>query len=250
MSVIAALAGCDSGLSTLAPAGPAAQAIAQLWWAMLAGAAVLTALVWGLVAWGFRRPAVTPRSTRFWALGMGVAMPLAVLVVLVGAGLWIGEHMQARPNTQAVQVHAQARQWAWRFTQAGVSGQAVHTDNVLYIPAGQPVHVHITSADVIHSFWVPRLGGKMDAIPGHRNVLRIQADAPGRYQGISAEFSGVGYGQMSFEVIAYAQGQVPAALAASQMPQHSEGLALVAAPEPAHSINTEVTTKSRQERVP
>ena len=178
---------------------------------MLAGAAVLTALVWGLVAMGFRAPAARPRSERFWALGMGVAMPLAVLVVLVGAGLWMGEGMQARPASDVVHVQAQARRWAWRFEQPSSEGLQVQTDNVLFIPAGQPVHVHITSEDVIHSFWVPRLGGKMDAIPGHRNVLRIQADAPGRYRGLSAEFSGVGYGDMYFDVIAYAAGDVPSA---------------------------------------
>jgi cytochrome c oxidase subunit 2/cytochrome aa3-600 menaquinol oxidase subunit 2 len=53
--------------------------------------------------------------------------------------------------------------------------------------------VEITSADVIHSFWVPRLAGKLDAIPGRTNVLRLQADAPGDYHGVSAEFSGAGY---------------------------------------------------------
>lgn len=176
---------------------------------MLLGAAVLTVLVWGLVAMGFRPPAKQPQSTHFWALGMGVAMPLAVLVVLVGAGLWIGERMQARPDSAVVSVQAQARQWAWRFTQTGADGQPVTTDHVLYIPAGQPVDVYITSLDVIHSFWVPRLGGKMDAIPGHRNVLRIQAHAPGRYEGLSAEFSGVGYGDMYFTVVAYAPEHVP-----------------------------------------
>ena len=183
--------------------------VAQLWWAMLAGAALLTVLVLSLVALGFRAPAARPRSPRFWALGLGVAMPLVVLTVLVGSGLWIGERMQARPDAQVLTVQAEARQWAWRFVQPGPQGQMVATENLLFIPAGQPVHVQLTSRDVVHSFWVPRLGGKMDAIPGHRNVLRIQADVPGRYAGLSAEFSGVGYGDMRFEVVAYAPGQLP-----------------------------------------
>lgn len=176
---------------------------------MLLGAAVLTVLVWVLVAMGFRQPAKRQPSARFWALGMGVAMPLVVLTVLVGAGLWIGERMQPRPSSKVVAVRAEARQWAWSFEQPGNDGQTVRTENVLYIPAGLPVDVQITSRDVIHSFWVPRLGGKMDAVPGHPNVLRIQADAPGRYQGKSAEFSGVGYSQMDFTVVAYAPDQVP-----------------------------------------
>ena len=193
----------------LSPAGPSAALVAQLWWAMLAGAAVLTVLVLTLVALGFRKPAARTPAPRFWALGMGVAMPLTVLTVLVGAGLWMGEHMQARPGPDVVTVQAQARRWAWQFVQPGPDGQRITTENVLFIPAGQPVHVEITSEDVIHSFWVPRLGGKMDAIPGHRNVLRIQADAPGRYEGMSAEFSGGHYASMRFVVQAYAPQQPP-----------------------------------------
>lgn len=183
---------------------------------MLAGTGLLTALVLGLVALGFRSSPQRPvLGTRFWALGLGVAMPLAVLVALVGAGLWLGEGMQARPGPAVVTVQAQARQWAWRFVQTGPQGQQVATENILFIPAGQPVHVQLTSQDVIHSFWVPRLGGKMDAIPGHRNLLRIQADAPGRYAGQSAEFSGTGYADMRFVVVAYPPGQPPAMPGAS-----------------------------------
>lgn len=189
---------------------------------MLAGAAVLTVLVLGLVALGFRAPTERNISSRFWALGMGVAMPLVVLTVLVGAGLWMGERMQARPSPEVVTVKAHARQWAWQFEQPGPDGQALKTENVLFIPAGQPVHVEITSQDVIHSFWVPRLGGKMDAIPGHRNVLRIQADAPGRYEGLSAEFSGVGYGEMRFVVHAYALGQWPDVQSGTQLSTSSQ----------------------------
>ncbi len=176
---------------------------------MCLGAAALTGLVWVLVVMGFRKKPRKPRSVRFWALGMGVAMPLAVLTVLVGAGLWIGERLQARPGADVVTVQAEARQWSWHFVQPGAGGKDVRTQNVLYIPAGLPVDVQITSRDVIHSFWVPRLNGKMDAIPGHRNVLRIQAFVPGRYEGLSAEFSGVGYGDMHFTVIAYAPDAMP-----------------------------------------
>ncbi len=209
MSACAALAGCEGALSTLDPAGPAASLVANLWWAMLAGTAVLTALVLGLVAIGFKKSSRPPVSARFWALGMGVAMPLAVLTALVGTGLWMGERMQARPGPDVVTVQADARQWAWRFVQPGPQGQAVETENILFIPAGQPVNIQLTSRDVIHSFWVPRLGGKMDAIPGHRNLLRLQADAPGRYEGLSAEFSGVGYADMRFVVVAYPPDQMP-----------------------------------------
>ena len=215
----------------LAPAGPAAAWVAQLWWWMLGAAVVLTVLVLTLVGLGFRSPGNQPQGEKFWALGMGVALPLVVLTLLVGAGLWTGERMQPHPGAHVVQVQAHARQWAWQFVQPGPDGAPVTTDNLLFIPAGQPVDVHIRSSDVIHSFWVPRLAGKMDAIPGHTNVLRLQADRPGRYDGISAEFSGVGYSGMRFVVVAYAPDQIPdmratqapVAAAISPPPQQQEG---------------------------
>ena len=80
---------------------------------------------------------------------------------------------------------------------------ASETRDVLHIPAGRPVDVEITTADVIHSFWVPRLAGKLDAIPGHVNVLRIEADGPGEFKGVSAEFNGTGYLAHRFRVIAH-----------------------------------------------
>ena len=95
----------------------------------------------------------------------------------------------------------QAQQWLWRFSYADLPGK--YYAGILNIPAERPVDVQLTSADVIHSFWVPRLAGKLDAIPGHVNVLRIEADAPGEYAGVSAEFSGSGYSRFRFTVIAH-----------------------------------------------
>ena len=74
------------------------------------------------------------------------------------------------------------------------------TEGVLHIPAGRPVDVEITSVDVLHSFWVPRLAGKLDAVPGHVNVLRIEAASPGDYAGVSAEYNGPGYREHAFTV--------------------------------------------------
>lgn len=90
-----------------------------------------------------------------------------------------------------VTVSAKARQWAWSFGYDDLPGRV--TESVLHIPAGQPVRVRITSVDVVHCFWVPRLAGKLDAIPGHVNTLMLQADRPGDYAGQSAEFSGRDY---------------------------------------------------------
>ena len=89
----------------------------------------------------------------------------------------------------------------------------VETDDTLYIPAGRPVDVIVTAEDVIHAFWVPQLAGKVDAIPGRRNLLRIEADRPGTHEGLCAEFCGLGHAAMRFELVAYDADAPPDALA-------------------------------------
>ncbi|MCL4067951.1 cytochrome c oxidase subunit II [Pseudomonas sp. GX19020] len=201
--MVPALAGCGGPLSTLSPQGPAAADIAALWWAMLTGATLITLLVLVLVWRGFARQGIRPPAESFWIRGMGLGFSFAVLIAVVSAGIWVGERIQARPSADVVRVEAIARQWSWRFNQPGPDGAMIGTEGRLYIPAGTPIDVVIRSDDVIHAFWVPQLAGKMDALPGRDNLLRIEASAPGLYHGTSAEFSGIGYAGMRFEVLAY-----------------------------------------------
>jgi cytochrome c oxidase subunit 2 len=199
-----ALAGCEGALSTVDPGGPAARAIATLWWVMLAGAVLIFALVMVLLALAFRKraPAANEaRHERLWIIKLGIAFPVVVLLALLGYGLVVGERLLPRAGPEVVSVGAEARRMAWTFTYDDAPG--VITENVLHIPAGRPVDVAVTTADVIHSFWVPRLAGKIDAIPGHVNVLRIEADEPGVYAGRSAEFSGPGYDHFAFTLVAH-----------------------------------------------
>lgn len=199
-----ALAGCEGSLSTVDPGGPAARAIATLWWVMLTGAALIFTLVMVLLALAFRKRAPAPdeaRHERLWVMRLGIAFPVVVLLALLAYGLVVGERLLPRAGPDVVSVGAEARRMAWTFTYEGVPGLV--TENVLHIPAGRPVDVAVTTKDVIHSFWVPRLAGKIDAIPGHVNVLRIEADAPGVYAGRSAEFSGPGYDHFAFTVVAH-----------------------------------------------
>lgn len=209
MATLFALSGCGGPLSMLDPAGPAARDIATLWWVMLVGALLIFIFVLVLVAAAFRRPRVPAAAhapldeaarERLFVIKLGIAFPVIVLLALLAYGLVIGERLLPRDEPSVMRVDAQARQSAWDFTYADL-GRA--SRNVLHIPAGRPVDVAITTADVIHSFWVPRLAGKLDAIPGHINVLRIEADQPGTYSGLSAEFSGPGYSHFKFEVVAH-----------------------------------------------
>lgn len=196
-------AGCEGALSTVDPAGPAARAIAALWWTMLAGSVCIFGLVMVLLAAAFGSPARAGDAAleRVWIVGLGLCFTMTVLSGLLAYGLIVGERLLPRTADGAVEVRAQAQRWSWRFGYADRPGHA--TANVLHIPAGRPVDVAITSVDVAHSFWVPRLAGKLDAIPGHVNVLRIEADRPGRYAGLTAEYNGVGYSAHLFTVIAH-----------------------------------------------
>lgn len=185
----------------LQPAGPAAETIATLWWVMLAGATAIFVLVMALLALAIRRRGDGAAREGVWILGLGLAFPLTGLAALLAYGLFAGELLRAHPAPGAVTVRAEARQWEWRFGYEDAPGLV--TQDVLHIPAGRPVDVQITTADVIHSFWVPRLAGKLDAVPGHVNVLRIEASAPGRLSGLSSEYSGPGYAAHAFEVVVH-----------------------------------------------
>ncbi len=176
----------------------------MLWWVMLAGAALIFGLVMALLVLpflGHRNIGEENRQIRIWIIGLGLAFPMTVLAALIAYGLVIGERLLPRARDDVARVSAESRRSAWAFEYD--DAPALRTEGTLHIPAGRPVDVAITTADVIHSFWVPRLAGKLDAIPGRVNVLRIEADAPGQYQGLSAEFSGTGYDSFTFTVIAH-----------------------------------------------
>jgi len=206
------LAGCDGPLSTLAPSGPAAAAIATLWWVMLAGATALFALVMILFALTMRRggwgSAISP--ARWLVLG-GLVLPAMILTPLVAYALIMGQRLLPLPGTARQRIEAEGRQWSWTFRYPGEGG--VTTVDVLHLPAGIPIDIAVSSVDVIHSFWVPRFAGKIDAVPGHVNVLRIQANEPGRYEGHCSEFCGVGHTRMGFTVIVHPAKDFPAELA-------------------------------------
>lgn len=167
---------------------------------MLAGAALLALLVFGLLALAFlRRDRAGSASGRTWILWLGLAMPCAVLAVLLGYALLLGGRILPTPASDTVTIGVEARRYGWAFRHPG--GRT--TDGTLHIPAGRPVDLVITSTDVIHSVWVPRLAGKMDAIPGHTNTLRIVAARPGSYRGECAEYCGPGHKDHGFTVVAH-----------------------------------------------
>jgi cytochrome c oxidase subunit II len=196
------LAGCAGPLSALDPAGPAAASIRQLFVVLLAIAAFALVLILGLFVLSFKDRRRREVPVGLFLIGGGLVFPLVALTGVTVYGVILGEVITGARTIPAIRIEARAERWRWEFTRPGASGPIVRHD-VLDIPAGEPVELTITSSDVIHSFWVPRLGGKMDAIPGSVNRLIIRADAPGRYLGVCAEFCGTGHTAMTITVEAH-----------------------------------------------
>lgn len=176
----------------------------------------------------------------------GLIVPSGVLFVLL---VW-GTTMVAGMTTirgDEPRMRVSGNIYWWRVAYLDAAGNEVHADaNELHIPVGRPVVVDMVSEDVIHSFWVPKLGGKMDMIPGRTNRLKLQADKAGVYGGQCAEFCGGAHSLMGFVVVAHApadwQRWLEARLARSQPAERSQSpeTALAAAP-----VSAEVLRGSR-----
>ena len=182
---------------------------------MFWGSVLVTLLVTTLAVHAARRrgPAPPRVSARALLVGGGVLLPGVAIVALLVWGVPAGHALLPLPGAGPVfTVEVTARQWQWEVRYPTLPDAAPRL-NRIDLPAGQPVDVRVRTADVIHGFWVPRLGGKIDAIPGRTNVIRLQADAPGIYRGVCAEYCGTGHARMPIEVHAHGPDALQAALA-------------------------------------
>ncbi len=234
-------------LDYLHSAGAAADIIRPLTWATLA-ISVLVIVVIGVLLWmavrrapmrgGADETRLVPvqegeKGTRWIGIGVAIsAVPL--LLTLVWTMVALAEISRGVPNSPLV-LDVTPHQWWWevQYTSSEPS-QTFETANEIHIPVGVPVKVRLHGADVIHSFWVPKLSGKADAIPGRTNVTWLQANAEGRYRGQCSEFCGFQHAHMSFDVVAESVADFVAWRArqlapapAPATPAQSHGLALV-----------------------
>lgn len=202
--IIPFLGACDGPYSALDPAGPAARDAAALWWGMaLFSIAVLVAVAALWLHAMYRDPAKGGRiGHRHWIIGGGVLLPSGSIAALLAFGIPAGHRMLPLDpaDGEVVVVEVTGHMWWWEVRYPGTDIRLV---DELHIPAGVPVNVELTSADVIHSFWVPQLAGKLDMIPGQTNVIRLQADRAGTFRGHCAEFCGQGHAEMRFVVHAH-----------------------------------------------
>lgn len=212
VTAVASMSSAHAQQSALEPASEHAEGIEILWWVMFYGATAIFLAVMLLLAiglWRGRRPGATALSevaSRNLVVAAGVAIPLLILVVLVGGSLLLGRSIAVKPPDNALTVVVTGWMWWWQIDYLDEEGAVVATTaNEMHIPVGRPVSLQLTSADVIHSFWVPELHGKTDLIEGSINTSWFTAEHAGVYRGQCAEFCGVQHALMAFLVIAEPQ---------------------------------------------
>jgi cytochrome c oxidase subunit 2 len=209
------------------PQGPLARSIADLYWLMFGAAVIVLAIVVGaLVVAGIRfreRPGHEARQyhgNNLLELIWTVVPTLMVISFSVLSFQRLALVNDVDSGT-AMTIKAEGRQWVWSFQYPSDAkfklgnGTYLNAAEELHIPVGQKVKLELSSVDVIHAFYVPKLGGQKDAVPGRATEMWIQADRPGTYNGQCIEFCGTGHADMLITVVAqnptdYAAWQVAA----------------------------------------
>lgn len=190
------------------PAGPYAESVTTLAWVLLGMGVAVTAIVVAALWVALRGPDALKRKLggeRTVWIG-GVAFPGVVLTALLVWGLALTASLTEGITGDEMRVRVTGEMWWFRVEYLDEDGNVLVADaNELHLPVGEPVVLELQSADVIHSFWVPHLSGKKDMIPGRTTLLRVQADRPGRFGGVCAEYCGGPHALMGFVAIAHGQ---------------------------------------------
>lgn len=199
-------------------AGEAARAIETVGWVLMVGALAIFMGVMLLLAVALRRRP-GPVRTRLWIVGGGLVLPGVLLAALFVWTLPLTPAWKPVPPPGALVVAVTGHLWWWdvRYRDPA-TGTEIRTANEIRIPAGRAVYLALATADVIHSFWVPQLAGKLDMIPGRLQHLLLSAERPGVYRGQCAEFCGDQHARMALHVVALPPAEFDAWLAAQARP--------------------------------
>lgn len=203
LAMVMATSGCAGVQSALMPSGEEAIEVDLLFWTITGISALITGLVVVLVAVAmYGTPRWRARLDRDWIVwGGGIVFPVVVLTGVFIYGLIVLRSGDVRVReAEAPGITVVGKRWWWEVVYTGPDGEPVTTANELRIPAGRPIAIRLESDNVIHSFWVPRLAGKLDMIPGRSNVLTLQATEPGLSRGQCAEYCGGAHALMAFYV--------------------------------------------------
>ncbi len=223
---VLALAGCAGAPTYLRAYGQVADREARLGWILLliASAVVVTVSLLVLAAVFRRRSRQDGVVMREgggirWIVIGGVIVPTVILigVLFVSTGTLVA--VAPLPAQPAARIQVIGHRWWWEVRYAGARPSDIFTAaNEIHVPVGQPVRLELATADVIHSFWIPQLAGKMDLIPGQHNVTWIEADTPGTYWGQCGEYCGLQHAHMGLSVVAEAPEQFERWLAEQRRP--------------------------------
>lgn len=201
-----ACAGTDAGPQDfLSPEGPIARRADSLWDLTFAIAAVIFVVVEAVLVFTIikfrRRPG---REAAQFHGNTKLEVVLTLIPTLILAGLAVPTvkaiaDLAERPEG-ALDITVTAKQFWWQYEYTDAE---VMTANEMHVPVGQPVFLTLEGADVIHSFWIPKLTGKQDVVPGRTNHMQFVADEPGTYWGQCTEFCGLSHANMRLRVIAH-----------------------------------------------
>jgi cytochrome c oxidase subunit 2 len=215
------LAACSrQSPNALDPQAPAAKSVASVAYLMFGLATVVYVVVAAFIIIGALRGKKESRISdgAFIWIG-GLVVPSLILAGLAVVTVKTTDTLR-KPDADALRIEVTGYRFWW-----GVQypDEKVATANEIRVPAGRPVEIGLQSEDVVHSFWVPQLAGKVDMVPGQRNVIRFTADKPGEYRGQCAEFCGLQHAKMALLVVAEEPGEYERWVIRQQRPRGGPG---------------------------
>ncbi len=189
----------------LSPEGPVARRADQLWDLTFAIAAVIFIVVEAVLVYTiirFRRRPGREAAQFHGNTKLEVVLTLIPTLILAGLAVptvkAIADLAEKPEGSLEISVTGKQFWWEYEYPDAGV-----RTANEMHVPTGRPIFLTLEGADVIHSFWIPKLTGKQDVVPGHTNHMQFIADEPGTYWGQCTEFCGLSHANMRLRVIAH-----------------------------------------------
>lgn len=200
--VAASSPGCSGVQSTLQPAANEADRIADLFWLMGIGAL----LVWlAVILFAIHATVIDParhnvRVARFIIIGGGVVFPIIVLTALLMHGLALMPELRRELHADNLRIEVSGEQWWWRVNYRHADG-SVPLANEIHLQVDESVEFVLSSPDVIHSFWIPSLAGKVDMTPGRTTRLVVSPTKTGIFRGACAEYCGASHARMNFVVV-------------------------------------------------
>lgn len=213
-----ALAGCRGVQTMLDPAGDQARDIDVIWRVMLLVCGIMYVLVLAFLAWALWRArrnrrldagetpssGGTPAEARLRRGLAGWAALIATGLIVLTTVSFLVDRSLAEAGPDPLRIKVTANQWWWQVEYRGEApSENVLTANELHLPKDRPAVIELAANDVIHSFWVPNLGGKTDLIPGRTNYLSLTPRRTGSFRGQCAEFCGLQHAKMALDVVVH-----------------------------------------------